>query len=252
MSETTKDTDKKKKPLSLSRPGRLELKKTVEQGQIRQSFSHGRSKAVTVEVRKKRTYAPTEGGRMEEVKPQQGQSEEAAAEAAKDGLTSGEVALRARVLEDAKRDEERRKIEEEERAVREAEEAERRAKEEAERAAHEAEEAKKRAEEEAQAAASAPSPAEVPVPEPEAPAKPARGKGKAAPEEAVEEEEGEDKKRGAGRKGGAKADKGRPSLTLRKDGDRRRGKLTMSRALDDEGGERVRSLASVRRARERE
>ncbi|MDX1486391.1 MAG: translation initiation factor IF-2, partial [Alphaproteobacteria bacterium] len=55
-----------------------------------------------------------------------------------------------------------------------------------------------------------------------------------------------------GRKGGAKADKGRPSLTLRKDGDRRRGKLTISRALDDEGGERVRSLASVRRARERE
>jgi hypothetical protein len=31
MSETTKDTDKKKKPLSLSRPGRLELNKTVEQ-----------------------------------------------------------------------------------------------------------------------------------------------------------------------------------------------------------------------------
>ena len=65
MTETSKD--KVKKPLSLSRPGRLELKKTVEQGQIRQSFSHGRSKAVTVEVRKKRTYAATESGGMAEV-----------------------------------------------------------------------------------------------------------------------------------------------------------------------------------------
>ena len=41
----------KKKPLSLSRPGKLELKKTVETGQVRQSFSHGRSKVVAVEVR---------------------------------------------------------------------------------------------------------------------------------------------------------------------------------------------------------
>ncbi|TAN56953.1 MAG: translation initiation factor IF-2, partial [Rhodospirillales bacterium] len=42
--------------LRLARP-KLELKKTVEAGQIRQSFSHGRSKAVAVEVRKKRTIA---------------------------------------------------------------------------------------------------------------------------------------------------------------------------------------------------
>ena len=44
-----------RKPLSLKRPGRLELKKTVDAGQVRQSFSHGRSRAVAVEVRKKRT-----------------------------------------------------------------------------------------------------------------------------------------------------------------------------------------------------
>ena len=42
--------------LSLNRPGRLELKKTVETGQVRQSFSHGRSKSVMVEVKKKRTF----------------------------------------------------------------------------------------------------------------------------------------------------------------------------------------------------
>ena len=55
-----------KKKLSLSRPGKLELKKTVEGGQVRQSFSHGRSKVVTVEVKKKRTFeAGTDG--MKEV-----------------------------------------------------------------------------------------------------------------------------------------------------------------------------------------
>ena len=69
MTDTTNKDDDQKKPLTLSRPGRLELKKTVETGQIRQSFSHGRSKAVTVEVRKKRTFAPGEGGSMTEVKP---------------------------------------------------------------------------------------------------------------------------------------------------------------------------------------
>src|SRR5690348_11474919 len=48
-----------KRPLTLGRSGgRLELRKPVETAQVRQSFSHGRSKAVTVEVRKKRTVAP--------------------------------------------------------------------------------------------------------------------------------------------------------------------------------------------------
>jgi translation initiation factor IF-2 len=54
MSDTEEPKDKKKS-LSLSGGSRLELKKTVSSGQVRQSFSHGRSKAVTVEVRKKRT-----------------------------------------------------------------------------------------------------------------------------------------------------------------------------------------------------
>ncbi len=44
--------------IGLSRPSggsRLELKKTVETGMVRQSFSHGRSKSVAVEVKKTRT-----------------------------------------------------------------------------------------------------------------------------------------------------------------------------------------------------
>ena len=65
MAETKEQ--KKGNKLGLSRPGKLELKKTVETGQVRQSFSHGRSKMVTVEVRKKRTYALDSGGHMAEV-----------------------------------------------------------------------------------------------------------------------------------------------------------------------------------------
>ena len=48
-----------KRPLTLGRSGgRLELRKPVETAQVRQSFSHGRSKTVTVEVRKKRAIGP--------------------------------------------------------------------------------------------------------------------------------------------------------------------------------------------------
>ena len=49
---TTEDKDRKK--LSLSRGGTLSLGKTVETSQVRQSFSHGRSKTVQVERRRKR------------------------------------------------------------------------------------------------------------------------------------------------------------------------------------------------------
>ncbi|MGQ0674888.1 MAG: translation initiation factor IF-2 associated domain-containing protein, partial [Rhodospirillales bacterium] len=54
----SKDTHSDKKKLSLAPRGTLELKKTVETGQVRQSFSHGRSKTVTVEVKRKRTIGP--------------------------------------------------------------------------------------------------------------------------------------------------------------------------------------------------
>jgi len=46
---------KDKKPLSLSGSSKLEMKRPGDAaGQVRQSFSHGRSKTVTVEVKKKR------------------------------------------------------------------------------------------------------------------------------------------------------------------------------------------------------
>ena len=37
--------------------GKLQLKKTVNAGQIKQSFSHGRSRSVSVEVKKKRSLS---------------------------------------------------------------------------------------------------------------------------------------------------------------------------------------------------
>uniref|UniRef100_UPI0013C51C75 translation initiation factor IF-2 associated domain-containing protein n=1 Tax=Desertibaculum subflavum TaxID=2268458 RepID=UPI0013C51C75 len=57
MSEVNESEEKKSGRVPPpARPGAV--KKTVETGQVRQSFSHGRSKAVAVEVRKTRSIAP--------------------------------------------------------------------------------------------------------------------------------------------------------------------------------------------------
>src|SRR5689334_18148036 len=61
MSETN-DQDTGKGRLSLRPAGRLELGRTVDAGSVRQSFSHGRSKVVQVEVRKKRAPIGAPGG----------------------------------------------------------------------------------------------------------------------------------------------------------------------------------------------
>ena len=116
MSETKEqETDEtaRKKPLSLAQPGKLEIKKTVESGQVRQSFSHGRSKVVAVEVRRKRTYALDSSGEAADVKeggeavPVSGAAAFARAPAGAgaspaDHLTSEEKAVRARAFEDAR------------------------------------------------------------------------------------------------------------------------------------------------------
>ncbi len=102
------------KGASLGRPGKLELKKTVETGQVRQSFSHGRSKMVTVEVRKKRTFAADAVGRMTEVARGaegdggRGGRGGAATREPVSGLTNREKEARARALQDARRAEEER------------------------------------------------------------------------------------------------------------------------------------------------
>jgi len=59
MSDGGSDQDTAKGRLSLRPAGRGDVGRTVDGGSVRQSFSHGRSKVVQVEVKKKRsTLAP--------------------------------------------------------------------------------------------------------------------------------------------------------------------------------------------------
>ena len=103
----TKETESKK-PLSLTRPGRLELKKTVDAGMVKQSFSHGRSKQVSVEVKKKRTFTrgeksgemtEAEGGALSPFSPSHGPE---TGRDAHHALSDAERSARLRALEDAK------------------------------------------------------------------------------------------------------------------------------------------------------
>src|SRR6185312_2781863 len=108
-----------KRPLSLGRTGggRLELRKPIETGQVRQSFPHGRSKTVQVEVRKKRAVPAPEIA--EPASAQEAPVASAAPAAAPavrrpivlpHGLTAEERAHRARALKGAIRaDEEARR-----------------------------------------------------------------------------------------------------------------------------------------------
>lgn len=277
MSEIKQTDENKQEPLS--RPRRLELKKTVETGQVRQSFAHGRSKMVTVEVRKKKTYARDERGRMSEVRREAEAAAKKAAEAAafsvqrdgvpRDGaaigLTNKEKEARARALQDAIKMEEERSSEPD-------------------------------IEVEAYDLTDEPTEAEVPVAdlgseEPEAttlaetvveaPVEPAfveeqpkdlPTEGKSASAESIDEQTlaettdaaaprvdpavekqaaEEEEKRGRVKKP-LRAEVRRPTTVQRKgEPSRRAGRLTIVDALDD-AGERVRSLASVKRARQKE
>jgi translation initiation factor IF-2 len=232
--------------LTLRRPGRLELKKTVETGQVRQSFSHGRTKAVTVEVKKKRTFERGAGGNMRAVTdmpaPVAAPTEEQQLSSPDLGnLTEEERAARIRALRGAIQDEEQRQIAEaEDQKQQEA------AAEEAKRLAEE--EARKKAEEEAsQEAASDPTPAEINIAPPpvETSARPKR----------AETARTEVKPASPAARRPSKPDADRPTPRSRNEPKRRDRKLTITQALDAADGseeDRVRSLAAVKRARERE
>ncbi|MEZ5690772.1 MAG: translation initiation factor IF-2 [Rickettsiales bacterium] len=67
------DNNAKKDTLKVGKPNRLQLTKTVESGKVKQNFTHGRSKTVTVEVRKTRTFTQGKrGAPMVEVKKNKG------------------------------------------------------------------------------------------------------------------------------------------------------------------------------------
>ncbi|MDA1088798.1 MAG: translation initiation factor IF-2 [Proteobacteria bacterium] len=237
MAET--ENQKEGKKLGLSRPGKLELKKTVETGQVRQNFSHGRSRMVTVEVRKKRTFAPDAGGHMAEVpaeetpvaerqipeQDERGPDVEVVAETPVSGaptLTKEEKASRARALEGAKLSGE------EERAVAQVQAKDNKV------AAPVAVRAKETAAQQAlrekqeKAAASA----------------------AAAKLEAIDGGEAEIEKKGRVKRAPDREGQ-RPPTVRRTEPRRRAGKLTIAEALGD-SEERTRSLASIKRAREKE
>nr|WP_295370747.1 translation initiation factor IF-2 [uncultured Sphingosinicella sp.] len=250
MSETT---DKPK----LGARAPLGLKRTVETGKVKQSFSHGRSNTVVVEVKKRRILGPAaaqEATRVEEApKPAPAPAapvtrapEPAAPRPAtrpvNDATSRRELQerllreaeeARMTALEEARRREDRKAVEATEDEKRRAEEN-RRAE----------EEARVRAEEEARRAAEQPA---------AAPAEPAAAEAPAAAAADTEE-----------RRPARPAPRGftpvkrpeppaRPARGARGVDDRRQsGKLTVTRALDDEGGARARSLAALKRAREKE
>jgi translation initiation factor IF-2 len=249
MSDTKQPDDK---TLTVERKKTLSLRRTVETGTVRQNFPRGRSKPVLVEKKKRRTLLqqgdaapPAEAppAAETEVSPVEAapQSEEAPAPAPESAatqrsgvvlrtLTDEEKGARAQALAEARvrEDEERRQA---------ALEAERQAREQ-ERLKAERAEAERRLEEEA-GREEPPQTAEEPaVPQP---VEPAPVRTVPAPAKAGDDDEGE---AGRAKKRAAEA------KPVRRSEERRRGKLTLSNALDD--SERSRSMAAIRRRRERE
>jgi translation initiation factor IF-2 len=266
---TTSKEPEAKTPLKLNRPGKLQLKKTVETGQVRQSFSHGRSKAVTVEVKRSRTFERGTSGRMTEVTEAAAEAEAALTEAPAPAapqpeveekparrLSAEERASRARALEVAREEEAARKEREAEEAKERAAQAKRDAEDRVRREAEEAEERKRAAaaapaaDATAEAAAEAPAAADAGTPaETRAPAKDRARPAAKAPAAADDEGDEESRARAKARKGAPVAPKAPPRS--RGEPRRRAGKLTINQALDGQEG-RQRSLAAMKRQREKQ
>ncbi len=95
----TDNDNTKKDTLKVANPGRLQLTKTVESGKVKQNFTHGRSKTVTVEVRKTRTFTQgTTGGTMVEIKQDSGALGGGFDDESMRHLTSGERESRLKAL----------------------------------------------------------------------------------------------------------------------------------------------------------
>lgn len=229
--------NKNKKPAAIPGAPRRPLSLGRSTGMVRQSFSHGRSNTVVVEKKKKRLVnapgtVPAKKTAIEPSKP----VDEITEVATKLGLSRDEYLKRQQAVGKAK-------AEQSERAkARKTEEVARQARAEKDRKALEA---KKVAEAEAQRQAVEEAEAEVLArrEQEQHREKPAADPGQPSARSALAEVGGRIKK--------ARSQQGKPSRSRKADTGRRRGKLTIVSALagDDE---RQRSLASVRRARERE
>ncbi|TDR33787.1 translation initiation factor IF-2 [Aquamicrobium defluvii] len=268
MSDTKSGDDKTlsvtpKKTLTLKRPG-------LEQGTVRQNFSHGRTKSVVVETKKRKFSIPGEKPEPSVFAPKpQAPAPEAPApvvapaapavrEAPKVAPPPAPQPAERLVLNELSRDEmeaRRRALQgaqsrEAEERARAAEDARRRAEEEERRKREREESARRQAEEQARLQAEAESRRRA--------EEEARRRAPAAPVVDDEEEEAKPVKRA----GGAAA----PALPPRRiatpevarpakakgEEDRRRGKLTLTSALSSEDGDaRARSLSAMRRRQEK-
>ncbi|WBX84823.1 translation initiation factor IF-2 [Sphingosinicella microcystinivorans] len=231
----------------------LGIKRTVDVGKVKQSFSHGRTKSVVVEVKRRRVLGRPDGA------PEETPVVETAPEAPAPVAASPKPVEAPKPRPAAAPNDLMSRQERQAQLLREAEEArlktleDQRRREEAARAeALDAErrraEEKRREEEAREAAPPAPEPAAAPAPEAAASAAPApAAKREAAP--AADDDNGRGVRRGAPapvRKEAPKPARGRG------DDHRRSGKLTVTRALEGDEDGRARSLAALRRAREKE
>jgi translation initiation factor IF-2 len=284
------DTENEKPKLGMRQP--LGLKRTVETGKVKQSFSHGRSNTVVVEVKRRRVLGPQGTPAPEEAAPPPAGPVAAPppppAPAPRPAAPAGETAQerQARLLREADEQrmqalEEARRREERERA--EAAEAEQRraaekARAEAEAAQAPKEQAKPAPEPVAEAPTAAPAPAPAPAParqEPVAlqldPSRPAPRQftpvqrpeiprpAPAKPEPAAPASANtgsapapRTQNLGPNRAPARPPEPQKPQQRDRKGDERRGGKLTVNRALGGDDGARARSLAALKRAREKE
>ncbi|MGD9862820.1 MAG: translation initiation factor IF-2 [Pseudodonghicola sp.] len=232
----------------------LGLRGGSHSGNVKQSFSHGRTKNVVVETKRKRVVVPKPGAG----KAAGGSSPKAGDPSRRPaGISDAEMERRLKALQAAKarevvearerEEEERRRAEERERrrAEQEAKEREQREAEERARARAEEEE-RKRAEEEA-AAKRAAAAAAAAAAEPAEPRKADTGRGapKQQQQPAVEQP-------AAARK--TEREREQPARAPRskaRDEGRRAGKLTLNQALTGGEGGRQRSMAAMKRKQER-
>lgn len=276
------DTENDKPKLGMRQP--LGLKRTVETGKVKQSFSHGRSNTVVVEVKRRRVLGPQSGAPQEEAAPPPPEPVAAPpppAPAPRPSAPAGETAQerqtrmlreaeeqRMQALEEARRREERERAEAAEAEQRRAEE---RARAEAEAAKAPAPEPKAEPKPEPVAEAAPSAPASAPArQEPAAlqldPSRPAPRQftpvqrpeipRPAAPRPEPNLAGGPSPRPAGGGAGAGRAparpEPQKPQQRDRKGDERRGGKLTVNRALGGDDGARARSLAALKRAREKE
>lgn len=247
-------SDEQDKPTLTRKP--LGLKRTVEAGQVQQQFSHGRRNTVVVEVKRRRVLGrPGEAAPAPEIEEVQAAPTPAPAPAPAptpppaapkvDSLMSRQE-RQAQLLREA--EEARMASLEENRRRDEAARA--RAAEEEKARANEAREGKA-----VKAAEAAPAPAPeavVEAPAVEAPAAAAEPQGEATPRSTTSAAPAPRRFTPVEAPKRPEPKRPEPKATRGADNRRQSGKLTVTRALNDDEGARARSLAALKRAREKE